>query len=799
VAKTVTPQLLAELQQQATNLCRLFKIVITLPAAATPLKTLRVTDHDKDILFTEETGTAVSYAPLFTAVAPYGNRVGSQLNVTNSIGPVTPAVGDILLFYIEHSWGVTPTTSQPSFTVTDDAGNTWTNLGEVFDGTGTVGGNFISQVGLSVWRATSNGNPISHITTLSSVVPGAFDVQGSGIFLQYRLPTYISASFQSKVILANTTTPTMNAFTPSTPVLVVADIVSAKSFTIDSLGAGYLSTGGGASEYIAGAPGTYQPAYVISGLATSYPHLVMGAVVFSVNAQPTITALYKAAGGFSSTAVEHKSDASPDNLEITHFLDSDLIDESDLRAGLYDFADITLCVVSWRHPEYGPLKVIKGTLGQVSLKNGLASTEVRGLTQKLSTNLAGTFGPTCRAELFDGKLSTGDNVAFPGTPWRCRKDPTAYTAARSVASSPDAITIVPNTALPTPSFTANQGTAITLNGQPVTAKFYTHGAGAHGAFDLQFGGTVGNPEYFGSTSHPGVQASGSGNSINFNGGDEYSSVPVISPLNWAVIDNGGHVLSWSQPWVDATENYDMIAYGQLNIPAAGNYTFNVAHDDGCLFAMIPDVSHPNDVVTVVSGPVCPPLNQPTNPLNQTLTAYNGYSFGQYHDYVGGTGDHGSGSRYVAGNNKQGNNVDQWTIHFPAAGVYLFEFGWTNFEHRQRLWVTVQGQANDILPSNLGSGTNPVSGWYENGLVRFTSGALKDWTFDIQELDVSGNIKLFAGNPMPYAPQPGDTFTVQTGCNKLTSDCFYKYGNVVNFQGENAMPGNFVLLQTPDLK
>src|SRR6266496_2009599 len=110
--------------------------------------------------------------------------------------------------------------------------------------------------------------------------------------------------------------------------------------------------------------------------------------------------LYVAMGGFTATAVQHKADNSPDNMEVTGFLDSDAISETDLRAKLYDFCDVELRVVNWADLTMGCLKLIKGSLGNVTMVNGQFNAEIRGLNQQLTTLIGDTYGPVCRVDLF---------------------------------------------------------------------------------------------------------------------------------------------------------------------------------------------------------------------------------------------------------------------------------------------------------------------------------------------------------------------------------------------------------------
>ncbi len=95
----------------------------------------------------------------------------------------------------------------------------------------------------------------------------------------------------------------------------------------------------------------------------------------------------------------------------------------------------------------------------------------------------------------------------------------------------------------------------------------------------------------------------------------------------------------------------------------------------------------------------------------------------------------------------------------------------------------------------GSATTPTAaapaGWFADGLIKFTSGVLNGYSFEIATWDTN-QLVLFAGAPMPFAPSPGDTFEIEPGCDKTKPTCFAKFNNVVNFAAEAEIPGLNVL-------
>lgn len=110
---------------------------------------------------------------------------------------------------------------------------------------------------------------------------------------------------------------------------------------------------------------------------------------------------YKAASGFTPSAIKSTSTLSVDNLEIEGMLNAASITEADIMAGIYDFAEIEIFMVNYNDLTMGQINLRRGWLGQVSLINQQFTAEVRGLTQRLSQTIGELFSPSCRATFGD--------------------------------------------------------------------------------------------------------------------------------------------------------------------------------------------------------------------------------------------------------------------------------------------------------------------------------------------------------------------------------------------------------------
>jgi len=128
---------------------------------------------------------------------------------------------------------------------------------------------------------------------------------------------------------------------------------------------------------------------------------------------------YKAASGFTPSAIQSTSSLSVDNLDIEGMLDASSITEADIMAGRYDFAEIEIFIVNYDDISMGKLKLRRGWLGEVALAKQQFIAEVRGLTQRLSQTIGELFSPSCRA-------SFGD--------LRCKINPANYTVSGTITA-----------------------------------------------------------------------------------------------------------------------------------------------------------------------------------------------------------------------------------------------------------------------------------------------------------------------------------------------------------------------------
>ena len=111
---------------------------------------------------------------------------------------------------------------------------------------------------------------------------------------------------------------------------------------------------------------------------------------------------YRAATGYSRSAIANEAGLAVDNLDVEGVFDSEQITEADLRAGLFDHAEVTILLVNWADPDQGGVILRRGWFGEVqTAETGIFRTELRGLAQALSQRIGELYSPECRADLGD--------------------------------------------------------------------------------------------------------------------------------------------------------------------------------------------------------------------------------------------------------------------------------------------------------------------------------------------------------------------------------------------------------------
>ena len=113
---------------------------------------------------------------------------------------------------------------------------------------------------------------------------------------------------------------------------------------------------------------------------------------------------YLSFAGYARTSISTDEKLSVDNLDVQGFLDALGITEDDVRAGLYNRAEIRMFLVNWANTAMGDIRLRRGWIGDmITTRTGLFKSELRGLASVFQQPVLELFGPECRADLGDSR------------------------------------------------------------------------------------------------------------------------------------------------------------------------------------------------------------------------------------------------------------------------------------------------------------------------------------------------------------------------------------------------------------
>ena len=138
---------------------------------------------------------------------------------------------------------------------------------------------------------------------------------------------------------------------------------------------------------------------------------------------------YEADSAVDVAALRTSVGTGVDNSEAFGALISDRITETDILAGLYDGAAVTLFEVNWASLGDGELIYLLGSLGEFTVETGSFKSELRSLAQRLSQQIVEVYSKECRVQqLFDARCFVG------GTNYAGTKTAADFRSTHSVAT-----------------------------------------------------------------------------------------------------------------------------------------------------------------------------------------------------------------------------------------------------------------------------------------------------------------------------------------------------------------------------
>lgn len=109
-----------------------------------------------------------------------------------------------------------------------------------------------------------------------------------------------------------------------------------------------------------------------------------------------------AATGLDASAIERSNGLSVDNSEAIGALSAAAITDEDIDLGLYDGAGVTIWQMDWHEAEQAQ-PVFKGTLGQITRRDGAFHAELRGPAEALNQTIGRVFQSRCDAVFGDAR------------------------------------------------------------------------------------------------------------------------------------------------------------------------------------------------------------------------------------------------------------------------------------------------------------------------------------------------------------------------------------------------------------
>ena len=114
---------------------------------------------------------------------------------------------------------------------------------------------------------------------------------------------------------------------------------------------------------------------------------------------------YKADGAFTSDKLVQNTALKDKDYDIAGVLDSELVTEADLKAGLYDHARVDVFLCNWKDLTQGVIHMRRGWLGEVAMSGGRYMAGLRGFHDLLTRKVGEAYTPECRHCLGEAQCS----------------------------------------------------------------------------------------------------------------------------------------------------------------------------------------------------------------------------------------------------------------------------------------------------------------------------------------------------------------------------------------------------------
>lgn len=124
--------------------------------------------------------------------------------------------------------------------------------------------------------------------------------------------------------------------------------------------------------------------------------------------------LFSSTQGLSVSSLEFNDGFAVDNLELTTLDDGTLFIKNEVIGGIWRNCVFTILRYNFMNLDDGFETIMVGTIGDITMKQGLVTVELRGLQAALQQTLGIVVSATCRARLGDS-LCTVDLAPYTAT------------------------------------------------------------------------------------------------------------------------------------------------------------------------------------------------------------------------------------------------------------------------------------------------------------------------------------------------------------------------------------------------
>ena len=489
------------------------------------------------------------------------------------------------------------------------------------------------------------------------------------------------------------------------------------------------------------------------------------------------SATYVSSTGYNRSAVANNVGLSVDNMDVEGVFDNDQIKEDELRAGLFDYAEIKVYVLNWADLTQGTLKMRRGRLGEVVITpQGIFRAELRGLTQLLSQKIVQPYQAECRVDLGSSACTIQIRPAV--------LERNAVVLAGEFYRVP------------------TQTTAGITYGNLVQNKLFDQDTD-DGAVTAVTGWTVASGDWAIKSTGGGLDPDEGdrylkGGSINGSGELTQTVDLTLTALDLTVIDAGNATADFSIE--RANTEVDDTGRVLVSFLDASGSPLSALYDSG-----VEEITPEDTWTTRSAAAVAVPVNTRSIIVRLFHTEVTGPDSGAAFDNVSltvtdtttvptlqevyenriyevTTAGTTAGTLPVY-DTTIANTTTDGTAVFTARDSYSRHGSVVDVVDRQNVTISV-------------SEARAIDDWFNGGALILETGPnagaireIKDWT------QSSGKIQLFL--PHPFDIVPGDKVRIYPGCDKRLETCINTFDNVINFRGEPYVPGQDAISKTPN--